>query len=92
MKKSTNQGMLFTEDENWQNEWKDMPEYVQEDITSFRRIVVHFRNNADVNKFAKLINQIIKPNQPSLWFPEQEIKRYKDIRYVDSKDENQELL
>jgi len=38
------------------------------DLTSFRKIVVHFKNNDDVDKFSKLIGQKITPKQPSLWW------------------------
>ena len=43
------------EEEHWTKEWQDMPEFIQEDLTSFRKIVVHFKNNDDVDKFSKLI-------------------------------------
>jgi hypothetical protein len=63
------QKKLFEEeDEHWTKEWQDMPEFIQEDLTSFRKIVVHFKNNDDVDKFSKLIGQKITPKQPSLWW------------------------
>jgi predicted site-specific integrase-resolvase len=60
---------------DWQKEWKDMPEFIQEDLTSHRKIVIHFRNDADVKKFAELIGQKISPKQTSLWFPEMPPRR-----------------
>jgi hypothetical protein len=74
---------LFDEPTEWQKEWKDMPEYIQEDLTSFRKIVIHFKSQEDVNAFAKLIGQKITPKQPSLWYPPHEIRRYANKRYVD---------
>ena len=53
------------------------------DLTSFRKIVVHFKNNDDVDKFSKLIGQKITPKQPSLWYPEVEPRRYANKKYVD---------
>jgi hypothetical protein len=74
---------LFDDFENeWQKEWKDMPEFVQEDLTSRRKIVVHFRNDDDVKKFAELIGQKITPKQPSLWYPEMQPRRYAHLRYI----------
>ena len=67
---------------NWKNEWQDMPEFEMEDLTSFRKIVVHFRNQEDIDKFAELIGQKIT-KAPSLWYPEWEKRRYADKRYVD---------
>lgn len=73
---------LFDDFENdWQKEWKGMPEFVQEDLTSHRKIIVHFRNNEDVKRFAELLGQKITPKQPSLWFPEMQPRRYAHLRY-----------
>ena len=66
----------------WKDEWQDMPEFKMEDLSSFRKIVVHFRNQEDIDKFAKLIGQKIT-KAPSLWYPEWEKRRYADKRYVD---------
>ena len=66
----------------WKDEWQDMPEFKMEDLSSFRKIVVHFRNQEDIDKFAKLIGQKIT-NAPSLWYPEWKKRRYADKRYVD---------
>jgi hypothetical protein len=67
---------------NWKDEWHDMPEFVQEDLTSKRKIIVHFRNDEDVAKFAELINQKITPKQKSLWHPHMPPRRYADKLYV----------
>ena len=66
----------------WKDEWQDMPEFEMEDLSSFRKIVVHFRNQEDIDKFAKLIGQKIT-KAPSLWYPEWKKRRYADKRYVD---------
>ena len=67
---------------NWKDEWQDMPEFEMEDLSSFRKIVVHFRNQEDIDKFAKLIGQKIT-KAPSIWYPEWKKRRYADKRYVD---------
>jgi hypothetical protein len=71
-----------TKNEDWKKEWQDMPEFEMEDLSSFRKIVVHFRNQEDIDKFAELIGQKIT-KAPSLWYPEWEKRRYADKRYVD---------
>ena len=68
--------------EEWKEEWQDMPEFEMEDLSSFRKIVVHFRNQEDIDKFAELIGQKIT-KAPSLWYPEWKKRRYADKRYVD---------
>ena len=67
---------------NWKDEWQDMPEFEMEDLSSFRKIVVHFRNQEDIDKFAELIGQKIT-KAPSIWYPEWKKRRYADKRYVD---------
>jgi hypothetical protein len=74
--------MSDTKEFNWKDEWKDMPEFHQEDLTSKRKIVVHFRNDEDVAEFAKLLGQTITPKQPSLWHPHMPPRRYADKLYV----------
>ena len=68
--------------EEWKKEWQDMPEFEMEDLSSFRKIIVHFRNQEDIDKFAELIGQKIT-KAPSLWYPEWKKRRYADKRYVD---------
>ena len=50
-------------------EWTDMPEYAQEDLTPSRQIIVSFRNEKDVQAFAKLLGQKITDKTKSVWHP-----------------------
>ena len=50
-------------------EWTDMPEYLQEDLTPSRQIIVSFRNEKDVQAFAKLLGQKITDKTKSVWHP-----------------------
>jgi len=68
---------------NWKDHWHDMPEWKQRDLSSKRKIVVHFRNDEDVEKFAKLIGQKITPKQKSLWFPKWKPRRYAHLEFID---------
>ena len=72
-------------DVQWR-EWQDMPEFIQEDLTSHRKIVVHFRNDEDAKKFSEIIKQKITPRQPSLWFPEKKPRRYAHLKYIDDEE------
>jgi hypothetical protein len=74
---------LFDEKFDVNMEWKDMPEFVQEDLSPFRVINLRFRNQEDVDKFAKLIQQKITPKQKALWFPEMQFRKTSHLRYVD---------
>ena len=63
--------------------WVNMPEFVQEDLTPFRVINVRFRNEEDVQEFARLMQQEITPKQKALWFPFAEFRRASHLRWVD---------
>lgn len=77
------QGTLFDLTPVWQVEWNGMPEFVQEDLTPVRSILVHFETDEDVRKFAVAVEQPIGPNLKSIWYPEAEITRYADKRYAE---------
>ena len=69
--------------ESFREEWQNMPEYVQEDLTPYRVINVRFRNAEDVAEFEKLMNQRITEKQKTLWFPYAEPRKASIYRYVD---------
>lgn len=70
------------DDFNPDNEWKDMPEFVNDD-ESIYSIKVHFKDKKYVDEFLLLLGQTIRSNQRSIWFPAQEIKTTGDKEYVD---------
>jgi len=53
----------------WEEEWQGMPEFVQEDLSSYRMIMVHFGSEEAVDSFAKLVDQTITPRTKSIWYP-----------------------
>lgn len=53
-------------------EWKGMPEFDQPETDS-NKLVVHFRNDADREAFAKLLGQPITSKTRTVWFPRAEI-------------------
>jgi len=66
-----------------EQEWEGMPEFEQDDQTSFRKIIVHFESDDDAEDFAALIGQSITNKTNSIWHPVQvnmdsEGKRYED--------------
>ena len=68
---------------DWRKEWQGMPEFFQEDLMPFRVINLRFRNEEDVQEFARLVEQVITPKQKALWFPFAEFRRASHLRYVD---------
>ncbi len=87
---SSDNGFLFDKGEDWQEHWNSMPEFIQEDLEPFKTIYVHFEKREHMEAFAKLIAQTITINTRSVWYPEAEIGRYANKRYIDipPSDEN----
>jgi|688.fasta_scaffold21088_5 hypothetical protein len=72
MAKDDSQGSLFEnldEFTSWKDEWRNMPEFVQEDMDSFQSIIVHFETQKDRDDFAKLLEQKLTYKTKSIWFP-----------------------
>jgi len=74
--------------EEWKKEWKDMPEFVMEDLSSYKKVTVHFRNEEDFQEFCKLINQPLKKNGMTIstWYPPMEPRRYSHLRYTNENE------
>lgn len=51
-------------------EWVSMPEFIQEKQEAFAKIIVRFRNQADLDEFSRRIGQRLKANSQSTWYPE----------------------
>lgn len=67
----------------WWDEWKGMPEFVQEDLKPYKSLIVHFESPEGMKRFAELVGQTVTYRTRSLWYPEAEIGRYADKRYAD---------
>lgn len=68
-------------------EWQGMPEFDQQDKTSFKSLIVHFKTQEDVDAFAKLVEQKLTPKTRSIWFPQAEIETCMDKAYVDDDEQ-----
>lgn len=60
---------MFDIDSKWQEEWKDMPEFVQEKQRPFHQLIVRFESQEDYDEFQKLIQQKLTKKTKSIWFP-----------------------
>ena len=74
---------FFEDLEWWKKEWQGMPEFIQEDLTSFHSIIVCLENEDDISKFSKLIDQTVTERTQSIWYPVAEIGRITNKRYID---------
>ena len=53
-------------------EWQGMPEFEQEDQTSFQCIRVHLKDQGCVDKFAQAIGHPLGKSTHSIWYPKEE--------------------
>ena len=70
----------------WKKEWKNMPEFKMQDLTSEHSIIVHFENEKDLKEFGELIGQDIYTTTKSIWHPKLKIARYMNKRYIDEEE------
>ena len=79
--------LLFTDEDVtfWKKEWQGMPEFVQEDLTPYQSIWVHFTNKEDMDAFSKLVGQKITMKTRFMYYPKVEWQ-LRTKKYVDEKD------
>lgn len=68
---------------NVYDEWKDMPEFVQDKQEPFAKIIVRFNSQEDLDEFSKLIGQKLTPKTKSIWHPQLVRGINSAKRYVD---------
>ncbi len=88
--KESSQNSLFEEKDikkGWENEWQDMPEFHQKKVEPHATIIVRFRNEEDLQKFATLTDQNLNNKSKSMWYPKLEIQDLHSTRYIDKKNE-----
>jgi hypothetical protein len=61
MRDTSQEGLFDDPDEytGWAKEWKDMPEFKQDNLMPVHRLIVNFESADDLRLFAKLMNQKI---------------------------------
>jgi hypothetical protein len=64
--------------------WDAMPSFHQDDRLGFHHLVVHFKDQAAIDDFARMVNKPVTTATKYLWFPEIEIDRYADKRIKSS--------
>jgi len=86
MNKKQDQTSLFEELENndWREEWKEMPEYIQEDLNPKRKLIVNFETDEDFEKFVKKLEltDMMTDKTKSIWYPIQEKEPPKNFGYI----------
>ena len=63
--------------------WKGMPEFEQEDLSPVKSIKVNFASIGDIEAFSELIGQTLTEKTRSIWYPKAEERKFMDKRYVE---------
>ena len=70
----------------WEEYWQDMPEFNQKDLTPYKTIYIHFRNEKDIENFSKLINQKITDLTKYIWYPKSKLEKPSNFVYIQEKE------
>lgn len=54
---------------DWEQEWIDMPEFVQEKKEPYAKIIFRFEDEKSLQEFASLIGQKLTKKTKSSWHP-----------------------
>jgi hypothetical protein len=71
------------DDDEYETEWRGMPEFNQPDNGAFRQIIVSFDDQDGVDSFAKAIGQSLTNKTKSVWYPPRERNNVADLFWVD---------
>ena len=85
MEKQNNLFNKLVENE-WNKEWKDMPEFIMTPEIPIKTIKVSFKTEEDIKKFEELIGQKIYPKRENYWFPKLNRKAFSDLKYFDKNE------
>lgn len=90
-KKKLNNPLFEIDDaDEYETEWRGMPEFHQPDNGAFRQIIVSFDDQAGVDAFAKAIGQNLTDKTKSVWYPPRERNNVVDLFYFDAKENTDE--
>jgi hypothetical protein len=79
---NTKQKTFFDDHPSWTDNWVDMPAHEHKNLEPWRSLQLHFRNDADLQEFARLLNQPVSPTTKYLWYPKAEIDHTFNKRVV----------
>lgn len=55
---------------DYQNHWKEMPEFISDKNDEYKKLIVHFKTKEDYQEFAKVIGQTLSERTKSIYYPE----------------------
>jgi hypothetical protein len=76
----------FDDADEYETEWRGMPEFNQPDNGAFRQIIISFDDQAGVDAFARAINQTLTPKTKSVWYPPRPTNKVFDLFIFDEQN------
>lgn len=67
--------------ESWEDHWRGMPEFEEEDLTADSKLIVSFATPEDREAFSQLVGQPLTDKTRSIWYPRLENRPFMDKRY-----------
>jgi len=68
--------------EELEDEWGGMPEFVQNKIEPYAKIIVRINSEEDLSNFSKLVGQRLTRKTKSIWYPKLSKNSYSEFFYV----------
>ena len=75
------QGDLFQKGNSWDEDWRDMPEFIQEDLSPFASVKINFKTREDMEDFFKIIGQDMVISSRSIWHPKSKYAELRKLLY-----------
>lgn len=69
--------------EDWEIEWRNMPEFIQEKQKPYAKIIFRFANEEDLLEFSEIIGQKLTRKTKSAWHPKLQRGIDNNVEYVD---------
>lgn len=63
-------------------DWRGMPKFIHKDLSPLKSINIYFKDRTSIDRFEKIAEQKISKKTQSIWYPEAEIDRYADKRFI----------
>lgn len=76
---------LFDKQNDVNEHWASMPEFDQANQMAWRRLIVNFKNQEDLDEFSRLLNQTLTNKTRSIWYPAEMPQRSVNV-YVSESD------
>ena len=79
--------IIIDDSKEWEKHWVGMPDFKQENKSTYKTIYVHFRNEEDYKEFSSLIDQNLTIKTKSIWHPKLDRTANSLMRWIEDDKE-----